>query len=70
VISRRFDQKEAVKRIEEDGNNAKDDDGNLFLAEADEFDILEVAHILPHSLTKGNANPQLACIVLQDDLLS
>lgn len=56
--------------MEEDGNNAKDDDGNLFLAEADEFDILEVAHILPHSLTKGNANSQLACIVLQDDLLS
>ena len=54
VISRQFDLEEANKRLTMHGNEAKDDDGNLLLADP-KFSHLEVAHILPHSLTKtGN----------------
>lgn len=57
VISRRFDRKEAVSRLERLGDDAKDDDGNQLLGE--EFDVLEVAHIIPHSLTQSDANGEL-----------
>lgn len=46
VITRMFDETEAVKRIQMHGNNAADDDGGLF----NEVANLQVAHILPHSL--------------------
>lgn len=49
VISRRFDQSEASRRQKSDGNEAKDDEGCLLKSEED-FEFLEVAHILPHSL--------------------
>ncbi|KAG8664880.1 hypothetical protein FPOAC2_14577 [Fusarium poae] len=57
VISRRFDQNEAFKRMSRYGDEARDDDGISLAGEA--FDALEVAHILPHSLTQVNASLQL-----------
>nr|KMM63939.1 hypothetical protein CPAG_00291 [Coccidioides posadasii RMSCC 3488] len=54
VISRKFDQQEAIIRLTQDGNNAQDDEGNLLRGQLSM--ILEVAHILPHSLTQANAN--------------
>lgn len=51
IISRKFDWREAVKRFEEDGENAEDDDGLQLKDESDRPEHLEVAHILPHSLT-------------------
>ncbi|PHH73972.1 hypothetical protein CDD83_4640 [Cordyceps sp. RAO-2017] len=59
VVSRRFDQAQALRRFESDGDNAQDDDGNLLKEETRPFDALEVAHILPHSLTKTNSSSQL-----------
>lgn len=53
VISRRFDQAEAVKRMLAKPNDARDDDHTLLVGE---FDSLEVAHILPHSLMKPNSD--------------
>lgn len=40
------------------GGVARDNDGTP-LAEEEPFDSLEVAHILPHSLTQVNASKQL-----------
>lgn len=57
VISRQFDQNEAFKRMTRYGDEARDDDGVSLIGEA--FDALEVAHILPHALTRVNANSQL-----------
>ena len=57
VISRRFDQNEAFKRMSRYGDEARDDDGISLAEEA--FDALEVVHILPHSLTQVNASLQL-----------
>ncbi|XXH02118.1 hypothetical protein Hte_008486 [Hypoxylon texense] len=57
VISRKFDHAVATSRFNRDGDDALDDDGNL-LSEAS-FDVLEVAHILPHSLVKVNPDSQL-----------
>ncbi|CAK44086.1 uncharacterized protein An01g11840 [Aspergillus niger] len=52
VISRKFDIVEARKRNAEDGDNCKDDNGNLLSSSSrGEFQYLEVAHILPYSLT-------------------
>ncbi|PTU23451.1 hypothetical protein P175DRAFT_0556093 [Aspergillus ochraceoroseus IBT 24754] len=52
VISRNFDWREAERRFEQDGEDCKDDDGNLLRDESNNrFQFLEVAHILPHSLT-------------------
>ncbi|RYC62467.1 hypothetical protein CHU98_g3738 [Xylaria longipes] len=58
VVSRRFDQDEATRRMRTCGDEAKDDDGNL-LQDETQFDSLEVAHILPHSLTKSETGSQL-----------
>ncbi|KAJ3579736.1 hypothetical protein NPX13_g829 [Xylaria arbuscula] len=57
VVSRKFDVHEATNRFNRDDDNARDDDGNLL--EGEPLDSLEVAHILPHSLTKVNANHEL-----------
>ncbi|KAI2983394.1 unnamed protein product [Aspergillus niger] len=52
VISRKFDRREAERRLQQNGEDCKDDDGNLLRNESsDRFQFLEVAHILPHSLT-------------------
>ena len=58
VVSQRFDQSEAIIRFGRDGEDAQDDDGN-FLRQETSFEILEVAHILPHSLMKVDANLQM-----------
>jgi hypothetical protein len=51
VISGRFDDAEALERVEREGDDeAKDDDGNKLKREAGTFAPLEIAHILPHSL--------------------
>lgn len=57
VISRKFDRNEAIKRGRSDGAEARDEDGNPLRGQS--FDSLEVAHILPHSLTRINAGNQL-----------
>ncbi|KIH94010.1 hypothetical protein SPBR_05977 [Sporothrix brasiliensis 5110] len=52
VITRQFDENEAFRRTKKHGYDAADDDGVRFadMPETDEFELLEVAHILPHSL--------------------
>ncbi|KKZ68030.1 hypothetical protein EMCG_06240 [[Emmonsia] crescens] len=61
VVSQRFDRKEAQRRIKQDGNESKDDDGNLLRNEPGEFEFLEVAHILPHSLAfMASGNTELS----------
>ncbi|KAL2016928.1 hypothetical protein VTK56DRAFT_2845 [Thermocarpiscus australiensis] len=51
IVTRRFDRSEAVKRFKSAGYDARDDDGNLLNEQQGTFEPLEVAHILPHSLT-------------------
>ncbi|KAI1382543.1 uncharacterized protein F4822DRAFT_150778 [Hypoxylon trugodes] len=63
VISQKFDQREAISRLGRDGDDAQDDDGTLLMEDLKPFDALEVAHILPHSLTKANASSQLVYLV-------
>ena len=57
VISRAFDLDESLRRTDLDEDNAKDNDGNL-LKDDKIAEVLEVAHILPHSLMSYNANSQ------------
>ncbi|EER25929.1 hypothetical protein CPC735_043730 [Coccidioides posadasii C735 delta SOWgp] len=57
VISRAFDKQEAVNRLNLHGDNAQDDEGKLLRRP---FAYLEVAHILPHSLTQADANSELS----------
>ncbi|CAH0044959.1 unnamed protein product [Clonostachys solani] len=57
VITRRFDI-EQVKRQQKASQELQDDDGNS-LAGHTRFSNLEVAHIIPHSLTRLNANSEL-----------
>ncbi|KAK3690482.1 hypothetical protein B0T22DRAFT_515937 [Podospora appendiculata] len=59
VVSRKFDLREALKRTEAHGDDARDDDGALLSEDINPIDTLEVAHILPHSLTKGGSGTQL-----------
>lgn len=66
VISRKFDQPEAIKRGRMNGNNAADDDGRLLVYEQHEpgFEFLEVAHILPYSLmSTGSKKGELVRIL-------
>ncbi|KAI0870105.1 hypothetical protein GGS24DRAFT_493251 [Hypoxylon argillaceum] len=58
VISRVFDLAEADERYDTPGG-AQDDDGNLLADEPDDPAYLEVAHILPHSLTQVNREGKL-----------
>lgn len=52
VVSRKFDRAEARKRFAQNGEYCADDDGKLLKNESsDQFQYLEVAHILPHCLT-------------------
>ncbi|KAK4155758.1 hypothetical protein C8A00DRAFT_41683 [Chaetomidium leptoderma] len=60
VISRKFDLSEAVKRFKTSGSASRDDDGQLLEDDVNHFDVLKVAHILPHSLTKTESGSQLA----------
>ncbi|EJT68692.1 hypothetical protein GGTG_13739 [Gaeumannomyces tritici R3-111a-1] len=51
VISRKFDVTEALRRRKAAPKDARDDDGSII--EPRDVTTLEVAHILPHSLTKA-----------------
>ena len=64
VISGRFDDAEALKRVEREGDDeAKDDDGHKLKSEAGTFTPLKVAHILPHSLMNvGGGGAELVCV--------
>lgn len=64
VISRKFDLEEAAKRMQRDGDDARDDDGVLLLEDANPVDVLEVAHILPHSLMKADTGSELVRLSL------
>ncbi|OAA53004.1 hypothetical protein SPI_09492 [Niveomyces insectorum RCEF 264] len=55
VISRKFHVAEFKRRLKQHGREARDDDGALLIEQQGQFDILEVAHILPHSLMKADA---------------
>lgn len=60
VISRRFDQNEALRRLlvqQRGGSLAQDQDGAPLKGER--FEDLEVAHIIPHSLTRVNPSREL-----------
>ncbi|KID77229.1 uncharacterized protein G6M90_00g099530 [Metarhizium brunneum] len=57
VISRNFDQNEAVKRWNTSRADAVDDDGHALHDGV--IEPLEVAHILPHSLVKANVDLEL-----------
>ncbi|KAL6353677.1 hypothetical protein LRP88_12990 [Fusarium phalaenopsidis] len=60
VISRRFDQNEALRRLlvqQRGGSLAQDQDGAPLTGE--KFEDLEVAHIIPHSLTRVNSSREL-----------
>ncbi|KAI1144694.1 hypothetical protein F4825DRAFT_387146 [Nemania diffusa] len=59
VISRKFDFSEAIKRSRAPGG-PQDDEGNLIANDPIEPAPLEVAHILPHSLTKANESGELS----------
>lgn len=63
VISRKFDRETARTRYANDGESCADDDGNLLKDEpSDQFQSLEVAHILPRSLTTVSSDDsQLVC---------
>ena len=51
VISRTFDDGEAMRRVNlDDEEKAQDDDGKFLKDEGGTFAPLEVAHIIPHSL--------------------
>lgn len=63
VISRRFDHAEAWERRNTPGG-ARDDEGNLLENDPDDPEFLEVAHILPHSLTTADQDGELVCIYL------
>ncbi|KAK3942059.1 hypothetical protein QBC46DRAFT_362907 [Diplogelasinospora grovesii] len=57
VISRRYDTREWIKRYRKDGRNAKDDDGKIL--DPNELSGIQVAHILPHALTKADSGTPL-----------
>ncbi|OAA63380.1 hypothetical protein SPI_03543 [Niveomyces insectorum RCEF 264] len=60
VITRKFSHVEYDNRVTRYGDDARDDDGVLFSEQGlGQWDVLDVAHILPHSLAKGAANTEL-----------
>jgi hypothetical protein len=64
VISRKFDRAEALKRFQQHGGSkAVDQDGVPLADPGQRFDYLEVAHILPHSLTQLNSSKELVRIL-------
>ena len=64
VISRKFNDAEAGKRVGCEGDDkAKDDDGHLLKDEAGTFAPLKVAHIIPHLLMNvRSGKTELVCI--------
>jgi hypothetical protein len=75
VISHKFDIREGKEHAKRDGDNAKDDDGQLLKHDREGAEFLEVAHILPHSLTllassRFPSSPQIDQSLLPDKSLS
>ncbi|KAI0527764.1 hypothetical protein F5B22DRAFT_3173 [Xylaria bambusicola] len=62
VITRCFDHKEARNRMQQNGDDARDDNGVLLLEDT-VIDELEVAHILPHSLMKVDGGRELVYLL-------
>ncbi|KAI0809665.1 hypothetical protein GGR55DRAFT_159929 [Xylaria sp. FL0064] len=58
VITRCFDHKEARNRMQQNGDDARDDDGVLLLEDT-VIDELEMAHVFPYSLMKADAGREL-----------
>ncbi|EPE06409.1 hypothetical protein F503_02537 [Ophiostoma piceae UAMH 11346] len=57
VISHKFDADEYELRYKKDKMNARDDDGRVFDESTEHFGVLEVAHILPHSImSRGSSD--------------
>jgi len=71
VISGRFDNAEALKRVQRNGDDeAKDDDGHKLKREVGTFIPLEVAHILLYSLMNvGSGEGELVCVPLNWNLI-
>lgn len=64
VISHNFDITEGEKRVQLYGDGAEDDSGRLLKHNSEGAEYLEVAHILPHSLTSvtnHDGDLQLVC---------
>ena len=51
MVSHKFDIREGKEHAKRDGDNAKDDDGQLLKHDKEGAGFLEVAYILPYSLT-------------------
>jgi hypothetical protein len=65
AISREYETDEAEKRTTSYGDDAEDDDGHRILHGSNSFNILKVAHIIPHSLTRiESGSSQLVDILL------
>ncbi|KAG5295524.1 hypothetical protein I7I50_08297 [Histoplasma capsulatum G186AR] len=61
VVSRKFDRAEVKKRLDTNEDSTDDDGKPLKDLNNDEFEYLEVAHIIPHSLTSiSPENSQLS----------
>ena len=72
MISHKFDIREGKERAKRDGDNAKDDGGQLLKHDREGAEFLGVAHILPHSLTSLKAcggDSQLVCQVLLESIV-
>jgi HNH endonuclease len=69
AITRRFDASEARSRSRHDGEGAKDDDGRLLIEEEDDPALLEVSHIIPHSLMSINSRNETELVCPIDLLL-
>ncbi|KAK2865230.1 hypothetical protein FQN49_003779 [Arthroderma sp. PD_2] len=60
VATRSFDITEAYNRHKRDGANSKDDEGEPLIQSKDSLAVLEVAHIIPHSLMSADDRQQLS----------
>ena len=69
VITRRFNQATALDRFEVAGPSAQDDEGNPLSDERANLDKLEVAYILPQSLTQTSPDQSLVCFATLSQLL-
>ena len=65
VVSRKFDKKEAKKRLDQQGEDCEDDDGVPLKSESqDGFEYLEVGHILSHRLVAvGVGETDIVCAI-------
>lgn len=64
VITRKFDALEGEARYNIHGDQLTDDEGNSLLPESSDMALLEVAHIIPHSLmslSNIEGEPKLVC---------